>query len=612
MQYAKIVPETKTSLKKQLFSYEIPPEHLSKIKKGSLVLIPFGKRKIKGIIVDISKKIPRQLQGEVKPIAGVVSSTPVIDENQLKLAYWLSQHYLCPLSQSLFEMVPPFVKRISQVKSEPLSPPDSFYPRLGQHLLMLCQKAIKKKKQAIVLFPEVKIAQDFFSFISKKIPKTAIYHHKLSKTKRYQTWQKIRQGEIEVVCGSRLALFAPLNKLGLIIIVGEESEAYKNEQSPRYHTKNVALYLSKIHRASLVLESPTPSVESYFHSQKGLFYLIKEKIPQPPYIHLIDMENEIKKGNSSPFGKPLQTALQRVYRQKGKIILFLNRRGTASYIFCRECGYTLKCPNCDVPLTYHLTGDKNQSLVCHHCLFTTKPLFSCPSCGGFNFRFWGLGTQKVETEIKKLLPKARVLRIDKDFKENEQDKPYQVIIGTQKLLSSWQEPARLVGIISIDQLLNLPDLNTSQKVFATILRLKALSKEYFFLQTFHPENFTIDAAIKNDWQRFYQNEIENRKRLNLPPFSRIIQIVYQHKNIDKCQEATKILSQKLNEIINQERLPFWVIGPSACFYAKIRGKYRYQIILKTKPNRILPPKIYHLLASLSENWTINPEPATIL
>ena len=652
MQYANVVPDIKTDLTSQSFTYAIPPELLPKIKVGSLVLIPFGKRKIAGIITKITKTGVKGMQKEIKQIAQIINPEPVINEQHLKLAEWLSKYYFAPLSQCLFEMFPLPPKRKGHGKQKLITaqtPLPPIFAKLYAALAALCNNALAKDKQVIILFSEARWAKIFLPSLAKRFDRVIFYHTELNKTQRYNAWQEIKQGKINIVCGSRLALFAPLSRLGLIIIIDEESNAYKNDRSPRYNAKTVALKLAEISGAKLVLLSPTPSIESHYqYSTKARYkksnrvYLIRRSlIPlYHPSITLIDMKNELRKGNSSLLSETLQKKLQDVYKAGKKAILFDNRRGAASYIFCRNCGYVLKCPNCDLPLTYHLNTPSLDQLVCHHCSFRTKLISLCPNCQSIDFKFWGLGTQRIEAEIKKMFIKPNILRIDKDLRSSPAfanatedgrssviNSEYDFIIGTQKLLSHWFEPVDLVAVASIDNLLNLPDLNSSHRVYSIITRLKSLSLNSFYLQTYHPENFVIRSALQGNWEKFLQDELENRRKLNLPPFTKLIRIICQHKNEEKCKKDIKIAAEKLNSIITRYqssppamlrkamRADITILGPSPCFYSKIRGKYRFQLIIKVPDKgrgRNIPAPIINFLKTLPRNWLIDVDPVTLL
>lgn len=622
MQYVKVVPNTTTNLQTQSFSYAIPSELLPMIKVGILVKVPFGKRKIEGIITEITRKKGETTKEKIKPILSIINPNPLIDEIHLKLARWMAEYYFAPLSKCLFEMLPSLPKRKKTIL--PSSKINNHLPNSipTPSILKLCQQAISKNKQVIILFPEVKLAKIFYFHLQKKFKKTMLYHSELSKTERYYAWEKIKQGKIDIVCGSRLALFAPLNRLGLIIIAEEDAEGYKNERTPRYNVKTVAQKLCQLTGSKLILMSQTPSIESYYHfglkKQSKMVYLAR--YPKSPPLHqttaIIDMKNEIKKGNKSSLSEALQAQLKRIYQQGKTAVLFTSRRGAASYIFCRQCGYILKCPHCDLPLVYHLQSPYSNQLICHHCTFKTKLISICPNCQGINFKFLGFGTQRIESELKKLFLKPNILRIDKDLpfslSNNIKNESLPLfVIGTQKLIPNWVLPADLVAVVSIDNLLNLPDLNSAHKVFSIITKLRMLNPSVFYLQTYHPENFIFSASLnQKGWHEFIQKELENRRKLALPPFTKLIRIICQHKKEEKCKKDTQIIADKINSLLPSSATIF---GPSPCFYSKIREKYRWHIVLNLKNKNLNQyRRIFNLLKKLPQDWIIDIDPITLL
>jgi len=659
MQYAEIVPNTKTDLLTQTFTYKIPPEFLPNLKIGSLVVVPFGKRKIEGIVIKIKKLKGKVQKEKLKSILTLLESEPILDEIHLKLAEWMAEYYLAPLSLCLFEMIPLPPKK--KDKEERIKEIDSNLPtealaKVGylSPILRLCQRALAKNKQILILFPDVNLAKDFLPYFQKKFSAYAkgyggpadlsaeakaevetsseggnnvvLYHGELSKNERWKVFTKIKKGRADVVVGSHLAIFAPLSRLGLIIIIDEETETYKNERSPRYHPKTVAEKLTQLQGAKLVLLSPTPSVESYYNYSKkrvkkrenSRVYLIRHALtpPLPHSLILIDMKKEIQKGNYSPLSETLQNILKITLKRGGRSILFVPRKGAASYIFCRDCGYVFLCPNCQLPLTYHFITSPRppaHQLICHHCSFKTQPPSLCPNCHGLNLKFAGLGTQKIEAEVKKMFIKPEILRLDQDLSPLSYLLYPDIIIGTQKILSNWSQPVDLVALVSIDSLLNLPDFRQGEKVFSIIFRLKSLASKLFLVQTYHPENFLIHSALKGDYLGFYQKELQNRKKLNFPPFSKLIRIIYQHKNEQKCQKEIKMFAEKLKSLITPSlHHSITLLGPSSCFYSKIRGKFRWQIVIKIPTSHFITSSLHHLLKTLPSDWIIDVDPVTLL
>ncbi|MCX6807172.1 MAG: primosomal protein N' [Candidatus Berkelbacteria bacterium] len=610
MQYAEVVPNTKTNLANQTFTYKIHPEILPRLKIGSLVLIPFHNRKIEGIILNFHKTKMGIEETKLKKITEIIHEEPVIDKSRLELAKWMSQHYFAPLSLCLFEMTPLPPKRNYKIIPEKTLAVDQ--SDLRDSIIKLCQKVISKNKQVVILFPEIKQASSAYPGLQTIFKgRVVIYHGELNKSERFETWKKIKNKNFDIIIGSRIALFTPLSRLGLIIIQDENSESYKNDRTPRYDTKIVAEKLAKITESKLILISPTPSLESYYRARKSKkldsksFYLYQPLNPSPPtQTSIIDLRDETKKGNFSPISQSLKNLITSNFINKKRTILFVSRRGAASYLLCRDCGYVTKCPNCDLPLYYSLTDVKGENLTCHHCFFKTQMIEKCPQCQSSNIKFKGTGTQKIELEIGKILPKAKTFRIDKDTNPTENISA-DIIVATQKLFSYSIEPVDLTGIISIDSALNLPDFRQSERVLSTIYRLKLLTKRNFIIQTYHPNDFVIKNATIGSYQDFYKKEIQNREKLNFPPFCRLIRIIHQTKNEVECQKQIEILANKLKPLVS-------ILGPSPCFYSKIRGKYRLQIVIKIPPQGFLKPSIRQLFNTLSSNWIIDVDPVTLL
>lgn len=607
--YGEVVPNTKTDLKSQTFTYEIPKEFQKELKVGSLVLIPFGKRKIEGIITKILNfklQIPKE---KLKPILKILWSEPLISHFQLKLSKWMASYYFAPLSDCLFEMVslPPRKKKITKpyliTKIGNLQ--KELFPKFEPYL-KLSKRALTSKKQIIILFPEIILAKQAFLYFLKKLKKAkiAFYHGELNKTERFSLYEKIKNGQIDIVIGSQKALFSPLPRLGLIILDEEESENYKNERSPRFNVKTLAEKICQINKAKLVLSSPTPSVESYYLSRKRKFYLIRPKPLLKPLAQnlVIDMRKEIQKRNYSPFSEILKSFLKRTLSQRRQAILFVPRRGAATYIFCRDCGFVLSCPECELPLVYH---SERNLLICHHCQYKEEPKTFCPNCQGIYLRYQGVGTQTVEMEVKKLFLKPDILRIDKDMpSEWLRNNQPEIIIGTQKLLSNWFSPVSLLAVISLDPLLNLPDFRQGERIFSLIFKLKSLALDHFLLQTFYPFNSLIQTALKGDYSAFYEREILERKKFGYPPFSQLIRLLCENKNEEKAKREAKILADKLKSEVE-------ILGPSPCFYHKLRGKYRWQIIIRVKNQKSKIKNLTNLLKTLPSDWTIDVDPETL-
>lgn len=463
------------------------------------------------------------------------------------------------------------------------------YMRLIEHM-------IEKRKQSIVLVPEISLTPQTVEWFKGRFERVAVLHSRLSKGERYDEWDRIKNGEIDVVVGARSAVFAPLKNLGLIIIDEEHETSYKSDITPKYHAKDVAVKRCEIEDAMLILGSATPSVETYFDALGGKYVLCNmnyridgRKLPE---IFVSDMRLEMEQGNRTIFSRRLYEELKHVLSLNQQAILFLNRRGYSTFVSCRKCGQPVKCPKCDVSLTYH--ADTN-ILNCHYCGFTAKPPEACPSCGSKYIKYFGIGTQKVEREVKRFFPSVRVLRMDLDttsqkgahtkiynaFKNHEAD----ILIGTQMISKGLDFPGvTLVGIIAADLTLNIPDFRSAEKSFQLITQVsgragRGLIPGKVVIQTYNPEHYSISASVNHDYMEFYKKEIEVRKAFEYPPFSDIVNIVVSSKTEKDAISIINELTDKLRASLDTSS-GACILGPTPAPISKINTYYRWQTIIK--------------------------------
>lgn len=401
---------------------------------------------------------------------------------------------------------------------------------------------------------------------------------------------------------TKALVFAPFKNLTSITIEDEESPLYRSwGRRPYYNAKDIAIQLAKIHKAKLTLKSE-------------FYKLPKLKIKK----HIIDMREEIKNGNLSI----ISYALEEKLRKYKKIILYITRRGTATFILCRECGYVAQCSECDVPMVFHENIPKKR-LLCHHCGKQDIAPVLCPNCRSLKIKYFGAGTQKVETEVKKLFPEATVLRLDSDIAEKpaQQQKITEkfnrskkaILIGSQMLFNK-ELKADLVAVISLETILNLPDFRSSERVFRIINQLQKMAKKEFLLQTYNPDNYTIKSALASDFKGFYNEQLKIRKVFNYPPFSQIIKLTFEHKDPDRAKEEAKILVQKLNQQIKYQirntKYQIQLMGPAPAFITKIKRMYRWNIVIKSKIKDL--KKRNKLLMIVPPTWNIEVDPESLL
>jgi primosomal protein N' (replication factor Y) (superfamily II helicase) len=485
--------------------------------------------------------------------------------------------------------------------------------------LHLAKKHLDNNEQVLILVPEISLTPQTVTYFESRLQiKAAVIHSKLAEGEKYKTWQDIHSNKKSLVIGSRSSTFSPFNNLGLIIMDEEHEFSYKQDQSPRYLTHTVTEHLSHLatkHQPKtpikLVLGSATPSIETTFKYTDATTHL-KQRIGNArlPEIHIADMRVEFRKGNKSIFSDQLHDAIKKTLDEKKQVILFLNRRGSASSIVCRDCGDKLTCDNCDITMTYHARTLGQPVTICHHCGKIGKIPINCPNCSGPNIRFLGVGTERIEEETKKLFKDARILRADKDttsrkdsfeqiyssFKAHEAD----ILIGTQMIGKGLHIPnVKLVGVILADIGLNIPDFRSSERSFQLLTQVagragRAQDQDELgqvIIQTYSPDHFALQATETQDYESFFNIERQQRKLLNYPPFTQLAKLSIEQPKFqdtkNKAETLEQILKQTLSENPELEK-EIQAITCYPAFIPRIHNKYRYRILIKgNKPERLL-------------------------
>jgi len=463
--------------------------------------------------------------------------------------------------------------------------------------LQSIQSVLEKGKEAIVLVPEIALTPQMVKRFKERFGDlVAVMHSGLSAGEKYDEWRKIQRREVKVVVGARSAIFAPFENLGIIIIDEEHETSYKQEENPRYHARDVAIKRAATHRCPVVLGSATPSLESFARAQKGVYTLLNlpsRMNEQPlPSVEIIDMREELREGNRSMFSRVLFEKLQDRIEKGEQTVLFLNKRGHSSFVMCRDCGFVVNCPNCDITLTYH----RFQELMkCHYCGHEERVPTICPECNSEHIRYFGTGTQKVEEELTKLLPEARVIRMDVDttgrkgshekllnaFQEGEAD----ILLGTQMIAKGLDFPnITLVGVLSADTMLHLPDLRSSEKTFQLLTQVSGRAGRHelpgeVVIQTYTPEHYSIELAGTQDYDRFYNQEMMARKIHKYPPFYYLTLVTVSHEELMKAVSVTEKITRFVTTRLSQEAV---VLGPVASPIPRIKNRYRYQCLIKYK------------------------------
>ncbi len=495
--------------------------------------------------------------------------------------------------------------------------------------LRALQETIAQGKKGIVMVPEIALTPQTIERFASRFPnRVAVLHSKLSPGEQFDEWYRIREGEFDVVIGSRGVIFAPQPDLGLIVIDEEHEWTYKqHEKSPLYHARDVALKLAELTGAVVILGSATPDLGSYHRAQRGGYRLLElpERVggidggftPSLPRVEVVDLRRELKTGNRSIFSRSLARAIDGALDAGEQVILFLNRRGAASLVQCRDCGHVMTCRNCDVPLSHH---SYEEYLICHLCNYRMLPPTDCPECGSKRIKFLGIGTQKLEEETAKAFPQARIIRWDRDvtkgkhsheeilqkFQSHEAD----ILIGTQMVAKGLDIPmVTVVGVISADVGLHLPDFRAGERTFQLLSQVtgragRGLLGGQAFIQTYTPEHYAIEAAAGHDFRDFYEREISLRQRYGYPPFSRLVSMVYTHTNEGKCEDEAQSMVQLLREERDAQGLAnLTVIGPTPAFTPRIRGRYRWQVIVRG----LEPVSIVSKIA-IPQGWTVDVDP----
>ncbi len=504
-------------------------------------------------------------------------------------------------------------------------------------------------RQAIVLVPEIALtAQTIERFAGRFPGRVGLWHSQMSDGERFDTWQRARDGVLDVIVGSRSAIFAPLPRLGLVVVDEEHADSYKQARTPRYHARDVAIHLATLSGALVIMGSATPAVTSYWHAKKGDWHLLD--LPRRvvvsssadsdgarsgrlaeidaglPPVSIVDMRAELRAGNTSIFSRDLRAGLAAVLEEGEQAILFLNRRGSATFVLCRDCGHVVKCPRCDVPLTDH--GNRSAGsdvLVCHHCNHRESPPMMCPACGGAKIRYFGAGTEKVESELQSIFPDARVLRWDADttgargshtailarFAGGTAD----VLIGTQMITKGLDLPlVTLVGVVSADTALHFPDYRATERAFQTLAQVAGragrsdLGGRAIF-QTYQPGHPAVRYAARHDYAGFYDAEIAFRAAHRYPPWRNLVRLEHVSEGGDAAgKKAGDALKATLDAEVRRLGLPeTGVVGPAPAFFHRLRGRTRWQlVVLSPDPHALLEP------IALPAGWRIDVDPTDLL
>ncbi len=600
------------------FLYSFDDEKLQ-ICPGIRVMVPFGRMKKKGYVIEVLEEKP-ECNFEIREILKATDKEPLFGENEYNLALWMEKFYFSNRGEILDTMIPGGKKDISfgaldtemgearesvyltdeqQKAVEEITESDSslfyLYGITGsgktEVFLKCVEKVVSEGGQVIYLVPEITLTHQLAQQVIKRFKgNVAILHSGLTESQRIMQWRKIKRGEVSFVIGARSAVFAPFENLKMIIIDEEHENSYKSSNAPRYHARQVAQKRLSATGGKLVLGSATPSLESWLLMEKGKMKRLNltKRVGGGtlPHVQVVDMSKE-----NGLISTVLQKEMHRTLSDGKQVILFLNRRGYSYYYHCNNCGYELKCPHCDVAMTYHKNKDE---MVCHYCGHREKLKHVCPNCGSVNVLYSGVGTEFVENEIKRLFPSHTCARLDTDVVSKDRKTiektltafgsgEIQILLGTQMVAKGLNFPnVRLVGIILADSGLLMPDFRASERTFDLLVQVSGRSGRSdesgkVIIQTRMPENDTIRLASSSKVEEFSKIELNIRSQLSFPPYSRLINTVFRSKDRMKAFKAAEEIAKRLRNIGGD----YEVFGAQECPIEKVREQYRFQVILKS-------------------------------
>lgn len=637
--FAEILLPQKVGPEKTTLTYSIPPDVI--LSRGNLVEIPLRNKKVKGVVWDIHTNAPPYA---TKPIHHVINNAPHLSAWQLELLVWLADYYCCELWKALKLFLPTSLLKKKQLRLQSLSEENPYTLKFHHQLEEDQQKALKliqnnrtgttllhgitgsgkteiylhtaeyhlkQNKQVLMLIPEIsltpQISRRFQDHFNEKV---VIIHSQLTPKQKENAWLSIYRGEARIVIGSRSALFAPFKELGIIIMDEEHDSSYKQDQTPRYHALTVAQKITNLLHIPLLLGSATPSLETYYKAQQGEIQLLElrnrpnKTNGKLPTVTIIDLREEIKKKNFSMISELLQEKITEKLKKKEQVLLFLNRRGAASAVLCRSCGFVVNCNACELPMTYHqklfIEGGIHEveKLMCHHCGRIENIPNVCPQCESSYIRYLGSGTQKIETELTHLFPQARIVRADRDTIQRRDDfeniynkvthGEVDIIVGTQMIATGLHLPkVNLVGVILADLGLTFPHFRSAERTFQLINQVAGRAgregqEGEVIVQSYLPHHYAITYTAEHNYKGFYEHEIELRKRYNYPPFNKLIKLTITDKQPQRCKEKTIQLHKLLDEKLLAEGIKNTdtIIRFYPALIPKLKYQYRWHILLE--------------------------------
>ena len=603
----------------KVFAYSRGPTDPNVAQPGFRVVAPFGRRTLVGYVVGTRSEAPQEV-AEIRAIERAVDDQATFDASTVRLARWVSKRYMCCLGEALATMLPSGrreagidesladtdVIRDFELAQEQTSAIDRISKaREGAYYLHgvtgsgkttvyleIAKRTVERGQGVIYLVPEISLTHQVVDVLGSAFGEhLAVLHSGLRSSERLGEWLRVLRGEALVVVGARSAVFAPLKRLGLVIVDEEHETSYKSNSTPRYHARQVAMYRCSTERAILVMGSATPSVEAFHSMRTGL--LTELSLPKRlsggsmPSVEIVDMRDE-----SSPLSRRLIAEIARTHQEGRQTILFLNRRGFAYFFHCRSCDLELRCRHCSVALTFH--KERNR-LVCHYCGYSQEPITACPECGSLDVGYSGFGTEKIEEEIGRMFPDLVTRRLDTDsvrrrsvlkralddFRKGKTD----ILLGTQMVAKGLNFPGvRLVGVVLADTSLHLPDFRAVERAFNLITQVAGRAGRTtvdgrVIVQTYRPEHEAIRLAATGRVEEFYQQELRLRKELRFPPFCRLVRVVVRGRDVERVRKAAGQFAASVEGSIGSDGD---MLGPAECPIGLIAGNHRYHLILRGK------------------------------
>lgn len=639
MKYVNLIIDNRSDSTDNPYTYGCEDDSVS---VGSRVLVPFarGNRLVAGYVASVMDSVADDMAAKLKYVETVdeeVSLTP----EMMRTAVWLRNRYLCRYIDAVRCFTPagkkakrrekkdPFagregdrdpVERLTGQQAEALEKIEQAVER-GEHARFLihgvtgsgktevyiraAERTLARGKNVIVLVPEISLtAQTIDRFTGRfGSERMAVLHSRMTLGERYDQWRKIRDGRVDIVIGARSAVFAPLENIGLIVMDEEHEATYKSDQTPKYDTAEVAIkrLQDRDNRGILILGSATPSVVTYSRAKDGIYQLLKlteryNKVPMPK-VRVVDMRAELKAGNRSIISRELYVAMKEQLEKGKQVMLFLNRRGYSTFISCRECGYVARCPSCGLSLTYHKDSGR---AVCHYCGYSCQAPRKCPECGSGYIKYFGSGTEKVEETIAQLFPEYVTERMDLDSvrKKGELERRLrefrkgktQILIGTQLIAKGLDfKNVGLVGIISADVSLNIPDFRSPERTLQLIVQAAGRAgrgdeEGQVIIQTYSPEHYAVTFAAAQDYEGFFETEIQLRRYMGYPPFSDMFQIVFSSKDREEALSGAESWYSRLRAAMGPDDRES-VLPPQEAYMKKINDTYRYSMLIKCARGR---------------------------